>query len=182
MMSLGMPMILMGDEVRRTQDGNNNAYCYDDENNWFDWTLVSKHADLLRFVKLLIARRRLRDAEHEQKRISLNQLILQANKAWHGTKLNQPDWGDYSHSIAFTAEIKKEQMFIHFIFNSYWEPLEFELPPTSTGGKNLWLRWIDTSLDSPNDICDWQTAPPITESTYLTAPRSVVVLWRRSSD
>lgn len=119
---------------------------------------------------------------HEQKRISLNQLILQANKAWHGTKLNQPDWGDYSHSIAFTAEIKKEQMFIHFIFNSYWEPLEFELPPTSTGGKNLWLRWIDTSLDSPNDICDWQTAPPITESTYLTAPRSVVVLWRRSSD
>ena len=63
MLSLGIPMFLMGDEVRRTQLGNNNAYCQDSEPNWFDWSLLEKHADVHRFVKLLIARRLLRDEE-----------------------------------------------------------------------------------------------------------------------
>ena len=71
----GLPMILMGDEVRRTQRGNNNAYCHDDEINWFDWTLVAKHADVHRFVTLLNERRILRDVEHERQRMSLTQLI-----------------------------------------------------------------------------------------------------------
>ena len=62
-------MILMGDEVRRTQGGNNNAYCHDNETNWFDWSLVEKHADVHRFVQLLLARRLLRDVAHEQQRI-----------------------------------------------------------------------------------------------------------------
>ena len=75
MLSLGVPMIVMGDEVRRTQRGNNNAYCQDNETSWFDWTLLSKHADVHRFVKLLIARRLLRDVEHERRRVSLNQLL-----------------------------------------------------------------------------------------------------------
>ncbi len=68
MLSLGVPMILMGDEVRRTQSGNNNAYCQDNEISWFDWTLVTKHADVHRFVTLLSARRLLRDMEHERRR------------------------------------------------------------------------------------------------------------------
>src|SRR6202008_4137071 len=62
LLSLGMPMIGMGDEVRRTQQGNNNAYCQDNETSWFDWTLVAKHADVHRFVTLLSARRLLRDS------------------------------------------------------------------------------------------------------------------------
>ena len=70
MLSLGVPMILMGDEVRHTQRGNNNAYCQDNEISWFDWTLVAKHADVHRFVTLLTARRLLtrhgaRAAAHE---------------------------------------------------------------------------------------------------------------------
>ena len=182
MMSLGVPMILMGDEVRHTQNGNNNAYCLDNDTSWFDWTLVTKHAGLHRFVKLLIARRRLREVEHEQRRVSLNQLISEANKAWHGTKLGQPDWGDHSHSVAFTAEIKKEKMLLHIILNAYWEPLDFELPPVENGGKNPWLRWIDTALDSPNDIIEWQASPPIPNHTYRAAPHSVVVLWRNTSN
>ena len=80
MLSLGVPMILMGDEVRRTQRGNNNAYCQDNEISWFDWTLVAKHADVHRFVTLLIARRLLRDVEHERQRVSLNQLIRKRRK------------------------------------------------------------------------------------------------------
>ncbi len=66
MLSLGVPMILMGDEVRRTQHGNNNAYCHDDESNWFDWTLVEQHADVLRFVTLLAARRTLREGNERR--------------------------------------------------------------------------------------------------------------------
>ena len=72
LLSLGVPMILMGDEVRRTQGGNNNAYCQDNEISWFDWTLLEKHADVHRFVTLLNARRLLRDVEHERQRVSLN--------------------------------------------------------------------------------------------------------------
>jgi glycogen operon protein len=181
MMSLGVPMILMGDEVRHTQNGNNNAYCLDNDTSWFDWTLVTQHAGLHRFVKLLIARRRLREVEHEQRRVSLNQLISEANKAWHGTKLGQPDWGDHSHSVAFTAEIKEEKMLLHIILNAYWEPLDFELPPVENGGKNPWLRWIDTALDSPNDIIEWQASPPVPNHTYRAAPHSVVILWRNTS-
>ena len=75
LMSLGVPMILMGDEVRRTQRGNNNAYCQDNEISWFDWTLVEKHADVHRFVSLLIARRLLRDVEHERQRVSLTTML-----------------------------------------------------------------------------------------------------------
>jgi glycogen operon protein len=70
-----MPMLLMGDEVRRTQGGNNNAYCQDNDTSWFDWTLLAKHADVHRFVALLNARRLLRDLEAEGQRVSLNQLL-----------------------------------------------------------------------------------------------------------
>ena len=73
-------MILMGDEVRRTQGGNNNSYSQDNELSWFDWGLVTKHADVLRFVRLLIARRLLRDMEHEKQRESLNMLLGRTNE------------------------------------------------------------------------------------------------------
>lgn len=108
LLSMGVPMILMGDEVRRTQAGNNNAYCHDDESIWFDWSLLNAHADIQRFVKLLIARRLLRDVTHEQQRTTLTQLIEQANKSWHGVKLNQADWRKNSHSIAFSADLHDE--------------------------------------------------------------------------
>ena len=86
MLSLGVPMILMGDEVRRTQFGNNNAYCQDDETSWFDWSLLDKHADVHRFVTLLTSRRALRDTEYERRRVSLSRLLQQATKAWHGVR------------------------------------------------------------------------------------------------
>jgi glycogen operon protein len=179
MMSVGMPMILMGDEVRRTQGGNNNGYCHDNETNWFDWTLIAKHADVHRFVRLLIARRLLRSTEHERQRLSLNQLMRQAKYSWHGVNLDQPDWGDGSHSIAFSAEIRGEGLFFHLIFNAYWEPLEFELLPVDNGQENPWRRWIDTALDSPQDIVEWQTAPSVPGYVYRAEPRSVVVLFTR---
>src|SRR5438093_703390 len=128
MFSAGMPMFLMGDEARRTQYGNNNAYCQDNEISWFDWTLLANHTDVHRFVTLLNARRLLRDLEPEGQRVSLNRLLRGANLAWHGVKLGQPDWGETSHSIAFTVEVRREKLLFHLILNAYWEPLDFELP------------------------------------------------------
>jgi len=182
MLSLGAPMILMGDEVRRTQWGNNNAYCQDNEVGWLDWTLVAKHADVLRFVKLLAARRRLRDGEADHRRVSLNSLIREASTAWHGVKVGQPDWSDRSHSLALTVQAGDRLRF-HLILNAYWEPLRFELPPAFGGdgdGRGVWRRWIDTFLDSPNDIVEWRDAPPVAGLTYRAEPRSVVVLLARA--
>ena len=176
MLSVGMPMLLMGDEVRRTQGGNNNAYCQDNETSWFDWTLLAKHADVHRFVTLLNARRVLRDPEPERQRISLNQLLRGVNLAWHGVKLNQPDWSETSHSIAFTVEIREEKMLFHVILNAYWQPLDFELPRLDSAGENPWRRWIDTALDSPHDIVEWEKAESVPGYAYRAESRSVVIL------
>jgi len=178
MLSLGVPMIVMGDEVRRTQFGNNNCYCLDNEISWFDWTLTTRQAEVFRFLKLLIARRRLRDLypEHQQP-VSLNQLLGKAKTAWHGVKLGQPDWSPWSHSLAFGAHLPKEKLMFHMILNAYWEPLEFELPPLGSLGGGPWRRWIDTALDSPHDIVEWKEAQSISLQSYRAGPRSVAVLW-----
>jgi isoamylase len=181
MLSLGLPMISMGDEVRRTQRGNNNAYCQDNEISWFDWTLVEKHADVHRFVRLLTARRLMRDVEPELQRLSLNQVLRTASKAWHGVKLGQPDWSDSSHSLAFCAIVPHDKLVLYTILNAFWEPLDFELPEVGTRN-DTWRRWIDTSLDSPHDIVDWQSARAIRGLSYRAEARSVVVLFADADD
>jgi isoamylase len=171
-LSGGVPMFLMGDEVRRSQRGNNNAYCQDNVTSWFDWKLLSKHADVHRFVKLLIQRRVMRDVEHERRRVSLSQVLREAKYVWHGVKLNQPDWSPASRSLAITVELKNEGLSLHVILNAYWEPLNFELPMVTSN----WRRWIDTALDPPHDICEWNTALPVAGGAYRAGARSVVVL------
>ncbi len=182
MLSLGLPMILMGDEVRRTQQGNNNAYCQDNESSWFDWTLVAKHADVLRFITLLCARRPWRELESESRELSLNQLLRKANIAWHGVKLGQPDWGASSHSLALSADCGSEELLLQVILNAYSEPLDFELSPVGDGSDGSWRRWIDTTLDSPHDIVEWQSAPPVPGRSYRAGPHSVVVLFARAGN
>jgi glycogen operon protein len=181
MFSLGVPMIVMGDEVRRTQGGNNNAYCQDSEISWFDWALVAKHAEVHRFLKLLIERRRLRDLCPQHRRESLNQLLSEAYKAWHGVRLGRPDWSPWSHSVALSAEYPKEKTLFHVILNAYWEALEFDLPPVTFSGAS-WRRWIDTALDSPQDIVEWNEAPSVSSQTYRAGPRSVAVLFADVGD
>jgi len=177
MLSVGMPMMLMGDEARRTQGGNNNAYCQDNQTSWFDWTLLAKHADVHRFVTLLNTRRHLREFEPENERICLTQLLRRANWAWHGVKLGHPDWSATSHSIAITVEIRREKLLVHLILNAYWQPLDFELPRLDDALGNPWRRWIDTALDSPRDIIEWEAAEPIPGYTYRAESRSVVMLF-----
>ena len=100
------------------------------------------------------------------------------NRAWHGVKLGQPDWSSYSHSLAFGAELSREGLLFHWILNAYWEPLDFELP-VNPGGE-AWRRWIDTALDPPDDIVEWQMAQPVPGRTYHAGARSVVMLFAGS--
>jgi glycogen operon protein len=179
LLSLGMPMIGMGDEVRRTQHGNNNAYCHDSELSWFDWSLVAEHPDVYRFVNLLIERRLSHFSGDTHEGETLNQWLRESNKAWHGVRLNQPDWSTGSHSVALSAEFVNEGKLVHWILNAYGEPLDFELPDGGVAGREWrrqWKRWIDTSLETPEDIVPWKDARPYTGPVYRVAPHSVVVL------
>jgi isoamylase len=174
MLALGLPMILMGDEVRRTQQGNNNAYCQDNEISWFDWALVAKHADLQRYVRSLGVHRLMRGFDPDFRTLTLNELLCEANGVWHGVKLNHPDWRPDSHSVAYSAARRDGSLLFYAMFNAYWEELEFELPPATL--QEPWRRWIDTSLDSPQDIVEWKNAPVVTTRTYQAEARSAVVL------
>ena len=176
LLSIGIPMIVMGDEVRRSQFGNNNAYCHDNEISWFDWGLLPLHAGIYRFASMLIKRRVQRTMRHERRRESLSQLIHAAEKSWHGVKLNQPDWGEDSHRFALTVKIQEQELLIHLVFNARWDSAVFELPDKHAGTEIKWQRWIDTSLDPPNDITHWESGPLVSGYNYLAEARSVVVL------
>ncbi len=173
MVAVGTPMLLMGDEVRQTQSGNNNAYCQDNEISWFDWNLKERHADIHRFVKML---RNCRDVAFEGGPLTLSELLEQAQLEWHGVALNHPDWSDHSHSIAFTISSLRGRFVLHVMLNAYWEPLTFELPPAGSEAGARWRRWIDTSLPSPQDISAWEEAQIVSGSTYVAGPRSTVFL------
>jgi glycogen operon protein len=173
----GAPLLLMGDEVRRTQRGNNNAYCQDNDTSWFDWTGLRKHADIYRFVQLLLLMRTHADLARRRGGWTLNEVLRQARIKWHGVKLVRPDWSDESHSLAATASTLDGRFLVHIMINAYWEPLTFELPSRAAGTHHGWRRAIDTALESPDDICDGPEAPLLPAETYVVQPRSVVLLF-----
>jgi glycogen operon protein len=177
MLSLGAPMILMGDEVRRTQYGNNNAYCQDNEISWFDWTNLDRHADIHRFVKELITLRFIRESVTQEQNLSLEELTRRARIKLHGVNLGSPDFRPDSHSLAVAASSLSGDLLMHFALNAYEEPLEFELPELPGWATSGWRRVVDTSLESPNDITLPPEAPAIDGSTYRVKDRSVIVLF-----
>jgi isoamylase len=174
LLSLGVPMFVMGDEFRRTQLGNNNAYCQDNEISWMDWTLLQRNEKLTRFVKVLCARRSLRDFEHERQRLSINTLLGNSKHVWHGVKLGAPDWSDDSRCLAIGGFLPADGIQFHLILNAYWEPLEFELPVLTSG---KWQRWIDTALEAPHDIAGLNESPVVEGPTYRAMDRSVAMLF-----
>jgi glycogen operon protein len=165
----------MGDEVRRTQGGNNNAYCQDNETSWFDWNLLGEHADVFRFVRLMIRRRLMRDVEQERRRMMLSELLEQTKHALHGVRLNQPDLSPESHSLALSVEPRNEGLLFHVILNAYWEALDFELPAPAEN-RGGWRLWIDTAREPPDDIREWNEAVPVPGRKYRAGARSVAVL------
>jgi glycogen operon protein len=174
----------MGDEVGRTQYGNNNTYCHDNDLNWLDWTLQTKNADLLTFTQHCIAFRRahpvLRNPWHFQ-----NQDYVSSGYAditWHGTKAWSADWSATNRAIAFMLCGKHakggtvEDNYIYVAMNMHWEALGFELPglPPSLD----WHVFANTGIiepDSPSYLPG--TEPKLdNQSGILVGDRSVVIL------
>jgi glycogen operon protein len=176
LLSLGTPMLLMGDEMRRTQLGNNNAYCQDNEINWLDWTLLDRHRDVHRFVKTLIGQRLMIGAAPGIQGASLNEILRQAEIQPHGVNVNEPDLSAESHSLAVTVRGPGGSARFHVIFNAYWEPLSFELPRLTPGVHEGWRLWIDTYRDAPDDIHEAPLAPSVDGPRYAVQARSLVVL------
>ncbi len=176
MLSLGTPMLLMGDEVRRSQGGNNNAYCQDNEISWFDWSLLDKHYDIHRFFKRLISIRLNLDVIRGDQDQTLTEFLQRSRIQWHGVSLNKPDWGNNSRSLALTIHCLKGQCRFHFMLNSYWKALDFELPKAAGKKRIGWRRVVDTYLAFPEDICEPAEAPFVEGSKYLVQARTVAVL------
>jgi len=172
LLSLGVPMLLMGDEVRRTQQGNNNVYCQDNELSWFDWSFVDKHAEIHDFVRSLIRFRAGIAVGPETRGMTLVELLTEARIEWHGVRVNQPDWSPQSHSLAMSVQDGRKHYYL--VMNAYWEPLQFELPPVPEGTTG-WRRVLDTYSAPPHDCCEPWLAPVI-EAICPVQPRSITLL------
>jgi isoamylase len=175
MVGVGTPMLLMGDEVRRTQLGNNNAYCQNNEISWFDWSLADVHADVRRFVKILIRLRTQRWISDERRGLTLSELLRRQPLEWHGIRLGERDWGHDSHTLAMTARLLGETHALHLIVNAYWERLEFALPAPPVPAER-WRLLVDTWREPPGDAHLWDSAPRVEEASYVVEPRTVVLL------
>jgi isoamylase len=174
LLSQGTPMLLAGDEVRRTQRGNNNAFCQDNPISWFDWGQIEPNADLLRFFRLLISFTQ-RTALFREERFWVEAGPgIPGQIVWHGVKLNQPDWGPASHSLAFQLHDDANDERLHVMLNAYWEPLDFELPPLPE--RLCWCRLVDTSRKAPADICEVGEEPCVGPGRYRVTARSTVIL------
>ena len=178
MLSMGVPMMVAGDEHCRTQGGNNNTYCQDNELNWFDWDRIANRSEMIRFWSLLIKKRQ--DYLHHFKgkyfsdrrnRFGVDEIT------WHGPVLGQPAWEDpEARCLAFTmgdVESDSDQTRnIHVMMNMQSEPVEFQIPQYEA---LEWRRSVDTALPSPLDIDDREVKERVGE-TYLVTGRSIVVL------
>jgi glycogen operon protein len=181
LLSAGTPMLLMGDEVRRSQGGNNNAYCQDNEISWFDRSLVDRHADVRRFTHMLLALRVNRNLPANRLGMTLNELLHHVPIQWHGVKLNHPGWGNEARILAATLRMLEGRVLIHVMVNAYWEALDFEVPLVAVG-RAPWRRCVDTFLDSPDDIREWADAPVVKDPVYWVQPRSIVLLVAKDED
>jgi len=169
-MSQGVPMLLMGDEMGRTQDGNNNTYCHDTTLNWLDWTLLDRYPDLYRFARLCIAFRQ----AHPVLRLPYHP---KGELSWHGTQAWQADWN--GHVIAYMLDGQKLQShpddLIYVALNMYWETLPFELPRLPPNRR--WAVFANTSAPPDQEIWEPGTEPILTDQlSFLVQGRSVAIL------
>lgn len=182
-MSQGTPMIYMGDECGRTQNGNNNAYCHDAEWNWFDWTLLDRESELFHFTRCMIAFRKAHPVLRNPHWLTGQDLVCSGypDISWHGVKPWVPDWSPQSRSLAFLLcgrhgrRVGGQGEFIYACFNSWYEPLTFELPVLPKGLK--WRLFADTSRETPGDIVEpGQESLLPNQKKMIAGPRSCFIL------
>ncbi len=175
--SQGTPMLLMGDEVGRSQEGNNNTYCQDNTLSWFDWETVDNNKDLLGFTRKLIHLRRTHRIFQEERFWAVGGSDLKPLVTLHGTQPGKPDMGYHSHCLALELCHPDDDRNICAIFNAFWKPLTFHLPTLPPGIR--WTRLVDTSLCPPDDFYPPGKAPLVERGTYVAQARSSVVLMAR---
>jgi len=178
LLSQGIPMLLAGDECRRTQQGNNNPYLQDNAISWFDWTLPAREAELVRFVRELIAFRK----RHESLRrdsFFTGEVVERGLRdiAWHGCNLDQPGFGDPNSGVlAFTIAGRNGAEDLHAILNMEPGALSFALP--SISGRS-WFKAIDTSQRGPADIMPAGSETPVATARLDVPGRTAAVLVAR---
>ena len=179
LISQGVPMLLGGDEMLRTQNGNNNAWCQDNEISWVDWSLAGRNADFHRFVRKMIA---LRKRHHSLRRRTFfdNASAQTPAIVWHGTRPCRPDFSSGGRTLAFAldgrrtdrAEVDRD---IYVAMNAFWEPLAFRIPASPSG--RPWRRAVDTARPSPEDAQGLDEGPVVPVSRdYRLEARSMIVL------
>jgi len=173
MVARGTPMMLGGDEMGRTQGGNNNAYCQDNPTSWFDWSLRERNADLHRFTRELIALRRRHPTLTRHRVLGRRHYAdaLVDHVSFHGVRYGHPDWAASSHSLAIHYAGQGGDVDVYLIANAYEKELHFELPPGQR-----WRRIIDTAVASPHDLLDEDHVPDLDATHYPVEAHSVVVL------
>lgn len=175
LLSIGTPMLSMGDELLRTQQGNNNAYCQDNPLSWMNWATTQRNHDMHRYVQQLLRYRKyIFNRERDNGGMfSLSDMLRGSQINWHGVEPYKPDWSENSHAIAFSAIPLELNSAMYIIFNMYWEPLTFTLPYPPRYIEGRWHKLLDTSQESPGDIVTFGEDLPAVERRYRADARSV---------
>ena len=177
LLSQGVPMILSGDEVLRSQRGNNNGYCQDNELTWFDWRLVEENSDMLRFVRLMIALRKRQPMLHRRRFLNGQARPGQrlADIDWHGKKLDTPPWDKpQAQYLAFTLnDPEKDHAVLHIMLNMSQKQTRMEIPDSTNGH---WCLAVDTARKAGRDIIPLERQRAMKKPQYTVKGRSVVVL------
>ncbi|WP_306210621.1 glycogen debranching protein GlgX [Actinoplanes sp. RD1] len=178
--SQGIPMLYSGDEVARGQGGNNNAYCHDSPISWFDWSLVSRNAELLEFTRRCIAFRK----AHPQLRAPLHPTGQDTGTglpdvSWHGVRAWEADWSGDSRLLGLLRAglgTDGASDFVYQVSNAHWEAHDVELPGLPEGFR--WHLFADTSHADPatGGVAAPGAEPAQPGRSYLVGPRSTVVL------
>jgi len=169
LISRGVPMLLGGDEGRRTQGGNNNAYCQDNETSWVDWNTLEQHQEIYRFARGMIAFR----SAHPV--LSKEQFYTDAEIHWFGPQGGLPDWADPKERQVACLIHEDEHHALCLMFNAGADAVDFGLPPVPPGAG--WRLAVDTSREAPHDLCAageesiWED-----RATYRLSPRSTAIL------
>ena len=172
LISRGVPMLLGGDEFRRTQGGNNNAYCQDNETSWYDWSLLEQHKDIFRFTCGMIAFRRAHPI------LSKEKFYTDAEIQWFGPQGGSPNWADPREKRFACLIDEDEQNALYLMFNAGADAVDFGLPPLLPGTR--WYLAVDTSRQAPQDLFA-AGEEPLWENpqTYRLNPRSSAILLAR---
>ena len=172
LISRGVPMLLGGDEFRRTQGGNNNAYCQDNETSWHDWSCLEQHREIFRFTRGMIAFRRAHPI------LSKEQFYTDAEIHWFGPQGGLPNWTDPKEKQFACLIHEDEQHALCLMFNAGADAVDFGLPPVPPGAR--WHLAVDTSREAPQDLFAAGEEPLWKDpQTYHLSPRSSAILLAR---